>query len=163
MSWHNLGVGTRDLDTGEQASLVVSLNDVSAVDLAGTNTTVVWALGSRETTYWPTIRLVQQIKKGILLLETEPWLVDLVGFHELSTLVAVVELVWSSIGIPALGNNQDVGSTTEWVGEDGNRSEVDIRVVAWCLTSRATIKVPLRKVLNLEEAVLRDLEESLEI
>ena len=77
--------------------------------------------------------------------------------------MAVVELVWGSIGIPALGNDQDVGSTTEGVGEDGNGSEVDIRVVAWSLAGRATVKVPLGKVLNLELTILWDLGESLEI
>jgi hypothetical protein len=88
---------------------------------------------------------------------------SLVGLHELGTLVAVVELVWGSIGVPALGDNQDVRSATKWVGEDGNRSEVDIGVVTWSLTSRAAIKVPLWKVLNLELAVLWDFGESLEI
>lgn len=161
LSWHNLGVSTRDLHTGEQAGLVVSLDNISAVDLASTNTTVVRALGSWETVDWPSIGPVCQVKEGILLLETEPWLVGLVGLHELGTLVAVVELVWSSIWVPALGDNQDVGSTTEWVGEDSNRPEVDIRIVAWGLASRAAVKVPLWKVLNLEDTVLGDFGESL--
>jgi hypothetical protein len=140
----------------------VSLDNISAVDLASTNTTVVRALGSWETVDWPSIGPVCQVKEGILLLETEPWLVGLVGLHELGTLVAVVELVWSSIWVPALGDNQDVGSTTEWVGEDSNRPEVDIRIVAWGLASRAAVKVPLWKVLNLEDTVLGDFGESLE-
>jgi hypothetical protein len=163
LSWHDLGIGTRDLYASKQASLVVSLDNVSAVDLASTNTTVVWALWTRVTTDWPAIGLVEGVKEGVLLLETEPRLMSLVGLHELGTLMAVVELVRGSIGVPALGDDQDVGSATEWVGEDGNRSEVDIGVVAWSLAGRATIKVPLGKVLNLEEAVLWDLGESLEI
>lgn len=40
--------------------------------------------------------------------------------------MSVIELVWGSIGIPALGEDQDVGSATEWIGEEGDRSEVDI-------------------------------------
>lgn len=163
LSGHNLGVGSRDLYTGEQASLVVSLDNVSAVDLASANTTVVWALWTGIAANWPAIGLVESIKEGILLLKTEPRLVGLVGLHELSTLVAVVELVWGSVGIPALGDNQDVGSATERVGEDGHRSEIDIRVIAWSLASRAAVKVPLGKVFNLEETVLWDLGESLGI
>jgi hypothetical protein len=163
LSWHDLGISTRDLYTSKQASLVVSLDNVSAVDLASTNTTVVWALWTGVTADRPAIGLVEGVKEGVLLLETEPWLMSLVGLHKLGTLMAVVELVWSSIGVPALGDDQDVGSATEWVGEDGNRSEVDIGVVAWSLASRATIKIPLGKILNLEEAVLWDLGESLEI
>jgi hypothetical protein len=161
LSGHNLGIGAGDLDTSVQASLVVSLNDISAVNLASTDTTVVWALRTWETVDWPAIRLVAHIKKGVLLLETEPRLVGLVGLHELSTLVAVVELVWGSIGIPALGENQDVGGATEWVREDGNRSEVDIGVVAWGLASRAAVKIPLWEVIESEFTALWDLEESL--
>jgi hypothetical protein len=162
LSGHNLGIGTRDLYTGEQTSLVVSLDNVSAVDLASTNTTVVWALWAGITANWPAIRLVKGVKKGVFLLETEPWLVDLVGLHELGTLMTIVELVWGSIGIPALGNNQNVGSATEWVGEDGNGPKVNIRVVAGSLASRAAIEVPLGKVLNLEVPILWDLGEGLE-
>merc|ERR1711881_693641 len=55
LGWHNLGVGTRDLDTSEQASLVVSLNNISAVDLASSDTTVVWSLWAGETSLWPAI------------------------------------------------------------------------------------------------------------
>jgi hypothetical protein len=109
---HDLGVGTGDLDASVQASLVVSLDDVSAENLASTNTTVVWALGTWETVDWPSIRPVAHVEEGVFLLKTEPWLVDLVGLHELSTLMAVVELVWGSIRVPALGEDQDVGGTT---------------------------------------------------
>jgi hypothetical protein len=31
-----------------------------------------------------------------------------VGLHELGSLVAVVELVWGSIGVPALAEDEDV-------------------------------------------------------
>jgi hypothetical protein len=68
LSWHNLGVGTRDLDTGEQASLVVRLDDVSAVDLASTNTTVVWALWTWETSNGPSIRFVKHVEESVFLL-----------------------------------------------------------------------------------------------
>lgn len=161
LSWHNLSVSTRDLYTGEQASLKVSLDDVSAKDLSGTNTTVVWTLGTGETVGRPAIRSIGHIEKSVLLLETEPWLVLLVGLHELGSFMAVVELVWSSIRVPALSNNQDVWVTTEGVGEDSNGSEVNIGVVAWCLASRATIEVPLREILESEFAVLWDTGESL--
>ena len=75
--------------------------------------------------------------------------------------MSVVVLVWGSIRVPALGDDQDVGSTTEWIGEDGNGSEVNIGIVAGSLASGATVEVPLREVVNLEEAVLWDLGEGL--
>lgn len=46
---HDLGVGTRDVDTSVQACLVVRLHDVTLDNLASANTAVVRALGSRET------------------------------------------------------------------------------------------------------------------
>merc|ERR1719284_1558977 len=46
---HYLGVGSRDPDPSIEASSVVSLNNVSSIDIAGTDSAVVWALGSRET------------------------------------------------------------------------------------------------------------------
>ncbi len=76
--------------------------------------------------------------------------------------MAVVELVWGSIGVPAFGDNQNVGSATEWVWEYGNRPEVDIGVITWSLASRATVKVPLWEVFNLEDTVLWNFGESLE-
>lgn len=135
MSRHDLSVGSRDLDTGVQAGLVVSLDDVSAVNLSGTNTTVVWALGTGETVKWPSIWSVREIEQGVLLLKTEPWHVGLVCLGEPCSLVAVVVLVWGSVGIPALGQDQNVGGATKRVGEDCDRSEVDIRVVTRGLSS----------------------------
>jgi hypothetical protein len=87
--------------------------------------------------------------------------VYLVGLHELGALVAVVELVWGSIRVPALGDDQDVRGTTERIREDSNRSEVDIGVVPWSLASRATVEVPLWEVFNLELTIFWDLGESL--
>lgn len=46
---HDLGVGTRNVDTSVQAGLVVSLDDVTLDDLASTDTAVVRTLRSRET------------------------------------------------------------------------------------------------------------------
>lgn len=57
----------------------------------------------------------------------------LVSIHKLGTLVAVVELVWGSIRIPAFGDDQDVGRPTEGVGEEGDRTEVNIGVVTGSL------------------------------
>jgi hypothetical protein len=123
---HDLGVGTGDLDTGVQASLVVSLDDISAEDLAGTDTAVVWTLWTWETIYWPAIWSVAHVKKGVLLLQTEPWVMGGMRLHELGGLVSVVELVWGSIGIPALSHDENIWGTTERIWEDGDGSDVDI-------------------------------------
>ncbi len=122
LSRHDFGVGARNLDTSVQASLVMSLNNVSAENLASANTTVVRALRSWEAIYWPTIWSIGDIEESVFLFKTEPWLVLSVSLHELGTLMTVVELVWGSIRIPAFAENQHVGSTTEWVGENSNGS-----------------------------------------
>lgn len=77
--------------------------------------------------------------------------------------MSVVEFVGGSIGIPAFGDNQDVGSTTEWIWEDSDRSEIDVGVVSWGLLCRRTIEVPLRQVFDLEFARFWDFDESLEV
>jgi hypothetical protein len=143
---HDLSVCTRDENTGVQASLVVGLDNVSAKDLASTHTTVVWTLRTWETIEWPAIRPVRHIKKCILLLKTEPWLMVLVCLHKLGSLMTVVELVGGSIGIPAFGQDQNIRDAAKRIRENSDRSEIDIRVVAWSLSSRGTIEVPFWEV-----------------
>jgi len=161
LSWHDFRVGSRNFNTSEQASLEVSLDDISAINLSSTNTTVVWALGAWETVGGPSIWSVGHIEESVFLLKTEPWFVLCVCLHQLSSFVAVVELVGGSVRVPALSDNQDVGGTTEWVGEDSNRSEVNIGVVAWGLAGRASIEVPLREIFNSEITTFWDAGESL--
>ena len=114
----------------------MGLDDITAENLAGTNTAVIRSLGSGVTVHGPAVRAVRHIEQGVLLLETEPWLLGLVRLHELSRLVTVVVLVWGSIGIPALAENEDVGITAHWVGEDGDRAEVNVRVATRGLARR---------------------------
>jgi hypothetical protein len=68
LGWHDLSIGSRNLYASEQASLEVSFDNVSAVDLASTNTTVIWALWSRETSGGPSIGSIGHVKKSVLLL-----------------------------------------------------------------------------------------------
>lgn len=65
---HHFCVDTRDLDTSKQTSFVVSLDNISAVYLAGTHTTVVWSLRGWETSFGPAIGPVVKTKKSVFLL-----------------------------------------------------------------------------------------------
>jgi hypothetical protein len=47
--------------------------------------------------------------------------------------MAVVELVWCSIWVPGFAQYQDIVAEAERIREDGNRSDVDIGVIAWGL------------------------------
>lgn len=75
------------------------------------------------------------VEEGVLLLETEPGLESSVGLHDLGALMAVVVLVRSAVGVPALGEDNDVGRAAERIGVDGGRAQVDIGVVAGSLAS----------------------------
>jgi hypothetical protein len=145
---HDLSVGSRNEDSSIQAGFVVGFDNVSAKDLACAYSAVVWSLGSRETVNGPAIRPVGHIEECVFLLKTEPGLMVLVRLHKLGSLVTVVELIWGSIRIPAFSEDQNIGSATKRVGENSNRSKVDIRVVAWGLSSGGTIKVPFWEIID---------------
>jgi hypothetical protein len=102
LSGHDLGVNTGDVDAGVHAGLVVSLNDVTAVDLAGSDTAVVGALGTGETTLGPAVWPSVGAKEGVFLLETEPEVLAGMCLHQLGSFVAVVELVGGAIRVPGL-------------------------------------------------------------
>lgn len=145
---HDLSVDTGDVDTGVQAGTVVSLDDVTAVDLAGTDTTVVRTLGTGETTTGPAVGPAISTEEGVLLLKTEPELFLGVGLHQAGSIVAVVELVGASIGVPGLAKNEDVVTLAEGVGEDSDGAEVDIGVVTGGLAGGGTVEVPLGELLD---------------
>lgn len=122
----------------------MGLDNISAEDLAGADTTVVRALGAGETTNGPAVWPVVHIKQGVLLLEAEPWLLLLVGLGELVALVAVVVGIGGAVGVPALADHQDVRGQAKGVWEDRHRAQVDVGVVAGRLVCRRAVEVPLR-------------------
>lgn len=126
---HDLGVGAGDVDLSIQAGLVVSLDDVTAEDLAGADTAVVWALGSRETVLGPAIWPTELVKEGVFLLETEPELGLGVLLEDDGGVVAEVVCVGAAVGHVGLAHDEDIVTQTEGIGVEGNRAEVDIRVV----------------------------------
>ena len=113
----------------------MSLDNISAVYLAGSYTAVVWPLGSWEPQFGPAIRPTVKTKKSIFLLETEPWLLLCVGVHQSGGLVTVVELVGRPIVIPAFAEYEDIFASTERIWVDSDRAEVDIGVIAWSLAA----------------------------
>lgn len=130
---HDLSVDTGDLDTGVQASTEMSLDDITAVDLARTNTAVVRTLGTGETALGPSVRPAVGAKQGVFLFQTEPPVFLGVGFHQTVGFVAVVELVGGTIRIPGFTEDEDVVATAEGIGEESNGAEVDIGVVTTSL------------------------------
>ena len=78
LTWHDLSVGTRDVDAGGEASAVVLVGDDSAEGDVGTDGAVVGSLWAWVTVGWPAkwpfCELVGSSEEGELLLDSEPWL-----------------------------------------------------------------------------------------
>lgn len=111
------------------------LYDITAENLVGADTTVVWPLRGWEAILRPAIRPIVRAEEGVFLLETEPGLMLGIGFHKPSSFMTVVEFVGASIVIPRLAHDEDVVATTERIGVDGNGAKVDIRVVTRSLAT----------------------------
>jgi hypothetical protein len=148
LSRHDLGVDTRDLDASVQASLEMGLDNVTAEHLAGTDTTIVGTLSTRETPVWPAIWPAGRAKECVLLLETEPEVLRGVVLHEFGSLMAVVELVRAAIRVPRLAKDKNVFTPAEWVREERDRADVDVRVVTRGLAGGRPVKVPLWELVD---------------
>jgi len=113
-----------------------------------TNTAIIRTLGTRETPLGPTEWLVIRIKKGVLLLETEPGFMFLDGIHHLLGVVTEVSLVGGTVVVVGLGEDEDVVATTKGISEDGSWAKVDIGIVARCLVRGRPIEVPDAEAAN---------------
>jgi hypothetical protein len=123
---HDFGVDTAYLDASVQTRLVMGFDDITRVDFAGSDTTVVWALRSRETADGPAVWFPKGIEKGVFLLETEPRLVVGVFFHQLGTFGTVVELVGCAVRVVAFAEDENVIAPSEGISVQGDGLEVDI-------------------------------------
>ena len=132
---HDLCIDTRNLDTGVQASFVVCLDDITAVDFGCSHTAVVWSLWSGKATFWPAIWPSIFAQECIFLLETKPRFLIFVRLHLTGSVVTVVEFVGCTIMIPAFAHDKDVVAESDGVRENGNRAKVDVRVAALSLAA----------------------------
>merc|ERR1712156_769617 len=89
---HHLGVGSRHPDPSIEASSVVSLNNVSSIDIAGANCAIVRALRSREAVLGPAEGMAVLVEKCVLLLNSKPGVVVLGLLHHLGALLPLVRL-----------------------------------------------------------------------
>ena len=127
---------------------MVTLDNVSAIDTASANTTVVWALRSRVAILGPAVWPAVEAEEGVLLLEAKPDFVLGIGFHQSCGLMAVVVFVWRSIRIPGLAHDQDVGFQADGINVHCDGSNVDIGIVAGGLTGGRAVEVPFGKLVD---------------
>lgn len=109
------------------------------------NIPVILELGSGETALGPAIRPVVVAEESVFLFKTKPRRLVLVELHHLGTLVTVVELIRSAIGVPAFREDEDVRCTGERIREDGDRLQIDVGALGGGLGGRGPIKVPCRE------------------
>ena len=131
---HDFSIDSADFNTGVQTGFVVCFNDITSVDFSGTDTAIVGALRTRETTYWPAVWFAIGIEEGVFLFETEPGVMGFVFFHQFGTFGTEVEFVGGAVRVVAFGKDQDVVSATEGIWVHGNWLEIDIRIVSRCLS-----------------------------
>merc|ERR1712165_512098 len=139
---HHLGVGSGYPDTSIEAGPVVSLDDVPAVDVAGTDGAVVRALGSRETVLGPAEGVTVLVEKGVFLLNSEPGVVALGLLHHLGALLPLVGLSLLLVVLVGLAHHHDVLATPEGVRVEFDWVEVGIGVGSFSLVTRRSIVVP---------------------
>ena len=154
---HDFGIGAGDADLGVQAGADVSLDDVTAVDLAGTDTTVVGALRCREAVLGPAVGPAGDVEEGVFLLKTEPDVVVLELVQDDGSVVAVVVLVGLSVGTVGLTHDQDVVAQPEGIWVEGNGPEVYIGVVARGLGGGRAVEVPFGQLLDLLDLLVEGL------
>lgn len=135
LSGHDFSVDAREIDAGVQASFVVRLDDISAVDPACPNTTVIRTLRTWETALGPAIWPTVRTKEGVFLLKTEPEVFVRIRIHQPLGLMTVVEFVWASVRVPCLAKNKNVVTATERIWVLCDWSDVDVRVITWRLAS----------------------------
>jgi hypothetical protein len=71
-----------------------------------------------------------------------------VVLHEFGGLMAVVELVRATIRVPGLAKDKNVVASAEWVREERDRADVDVRVVTRGLTGGRAVKVPFWELVD---------------
>lgn len=94
----NFSVDTRDLNASVQAGTVMGFNDITAENLASTDTTVVLALRFGIAEFGPAIGLLGlRVDQHVFLLNTKPGVAVCVGIHDFLACSAVIGLVGSAI------------------------------------------------------------------
>jgi len=154
LSGHNFSVGSRNVDSSVEASLVVSVSNAATKGSVGTDRAVVGSLSSRVTIVGPSEGIASEFGRGgkesIFLFNSVPGellkirVPNLVGeVSEVS--VSGDELLVGGV-FPHVGltEDHDVVSLSEGIAVVSDGLEVNLRVFGSSHVARRTIKVPHR-------------------
>lgn len=139
---HHLGVGPRDLHAGIEAGSVVSLDDLAADHLIGADAAVIGALRTGEAVLRPTKRPAIEIQESVLLLDAEPGILVLDGFHRLVRNASLVRLRRRLVAVVGVAEHEFVFTATEGIIINGYWIKIYVTVGAVSLICRATIVSP---------------------
>ena len=145
LSWHDFSVGSANVDASVKSGPVVSLDNIATKDFAGADTAVIWALGSGEAILGPAKGMQIVVEQSVLLLDAEPRLVLAGQLHGFQAGSAVVGLARFLVVLVGVAENESVVAQVKGIPVDSHRIEVDVRVAALGLVSRAAVIVPNRQ------------------
>merc|ERR1712035_79158 len=132
--------------------------NIPSIYFSGTNSTIVWTLGSRKSILWPTQRMLVIIKQGVLLLNSKPGFVLLGLLHDLKTLFPVVGNHGLVLVIISFTKHKDVITEGEWTRVHLDRLQIHIRIGTISLVTRTAIVVPGGQIFNLGWFCLKTLD-----
>jgi hypothetical protein len=150
LSRHDLSVNARDGNISVQASLVVGLHNATTKGVLGTRRAVVRTLGTRVSVLGPTQGGdTISVEESVFLFDAEPGLL-------IELLVKIFVGRGTSIGGDgghlsirknSFTEDDDVVASSEGIGEDTHRLQVDLGVTAGGLSSGRSIVVPDRQLI----------------
>ena len=156
LSRHNLSVGSSDLDSSVDASLVVGNFDITTESVLSTGSAVVGSLGLGSSLLGETKGTTIGGEHGVFLLDTEPRLEVLDLVHNFVALLAGVGSDGGAINLVLIAPDEDVGVSTEGVLVDPARTDPDLRVVSRGLIGGGTVIVPVGDLRSVSDLVLPD-------
>ena len=161
LSWHDLCVCSRNIDSSIEASLVMNIRDDAAEAVVGSDRAVVWSLGSWVSICWPSERPSSELSarsdKRELLLNSVPGLFILDSVPNLLGEMSEVSVIWDELlelfilPLVAFAEHENVVTLSERIAVHGDWLEDDFRLFSQCLVCGRTIIIPfwkLRDVLN---------------
>ena len=89
---HNLGIGARDIDSGVEACAIMSLDNVTTIDLVGAHPTIVGSLWPGKSIFGPAKGMVVLVQQSVFLFDSEPGFFLFGSFHDFKATFAMIGL-----------------------------------------------------------------------
>lgn len=141
---HHFGIASCDLDAGVETGPVMGLNDLTTDYLVSSDAAVVRTLWAWEAVFRPTEWPAVKVEESVLLLDTEPRILLLDGFHRQVRAIPLVRFCRRLITVVGITEHKFVVTTTERIVVNGHRIEINFTIRTIGLIRRAAIVCPRR-------------------